>query len=111
MKLNKYGYKKIESEKEYWEEYNKWKKEFDKLNFKKLRKEPYKYIEEFEKKLIEGAMKEIISFEFAKKKIKRMYKEINAPQEFQMDMKEKKDYIKRKVKEYFKGKNKNKEKE
>lgn len=100
--LNEYGYRKITSEEMYNEEYKKWKKKLNQITFNKLRKDPEYYLKEFQRIMQEGAERELISFDFAEEKVKRMHNEMSAPQRFQMDMEEKKNYIKRKAREYFK---------
>jgi len=110
-KTNEYGYPLIESEEEYWEEFKKWKKKFNEITFNRLRKNPHYWVKVFEDVMNEGAEREVISFDYADKEIKRMHKEITAPQRFSMDMKEKRDYVKRKAKEYFKRKPKKDKKE
>lgn len=98
MKYNEYGYPKIESERQYWKEFNEWKKKLDKISFRKMYSQPYKLIEVLQ----EGAEREVISWEYVNQKINRMNKESRMPQEFKDDVSKGKEYVKKKAKDLFK---------
>lgn len=96
MKTNKYGYPKIESEKQYWDEYDKWKRKLKKIK-------PHKNgLEEYINLLDEGLQRELIDQEFHDEKINRLNKEIMLLKNFKGDISEKKIYLKRRLKKLFK---------
>jgi pyruvate dehydrogenase complex dehydrogenase (E1) component len=108
MKTNKYGYPLIENEEQYWEEFNKWKKEFNKINsLKSLSKDPFGYILKLDKILKEGVERDLIEEEYYIQKMNKVMKESQMPEEFKSDIRKGKQYIKKKTKELFKKKNKN----
>jgi hypothetical protein len=102
MKLNKFGYVKIESEEDYNKEFRKWNKRFKAISFKDLYRRPDYYITEINSLLNEGYERELISFEFKEKKLKQLNNEISSATNFKGDMVEKKRMLKDKVKQYFK---------
>jgi len=96
-KLNKYGYLLIEDEETYWKEFKKWKR---KLN--KLKPTSPEVVNRFEKLLEEGVKRELISKEYKKEKMNKIYKEVGLFHQFKGDVKDKKQYIKDKAKNLFK---------
>jgi pyruvate dehydrogenase complex dehydrogenase (E1) component len=107
MKLNKYGYPLIQSEKQYWEEHRKWKEKFNKINsLKQLSKDPFGYILKLDEILKEGVERDLIEEEYYIQKMKKVVKESQMPEEFKSDIRKGKQYIKKKAKELFKKKNK-----
>lgn len=112
-KLNKHGYPLIESEKQYWEEFKKWKKRFNKITWKQMKSNPYKYVEEIENLLNEAVDRDLLEKEYVDKKLNRLYKELQMPNKFKDDIQGGKRYLRKKAKELkqnFKRKKKDGEK-
>jgi len=98
MKNNKYGYPLIENEEQYWEEFNKWKKEFNKINsLKSLSKDPFGYILKLDKILKEGVQRDLIEEEYY---IHKCLKNLNLILEKENNILERKlkNYLKRRIK-------------
>lgn len=106
MKYNKKGYPKIESEEQYWEEYNKWKAKLDSWGLKDLGKDPQGFL----KILQEGADREVIPQEYVDKQVQRVHREAQMPEKFKEDVGKARKYIKDKAKSIFKKNGKNREK-
>lgn len=103
--INEKGYKIPESEEEYWEEYNKWKKRMKKLRNKLIRN-PGNYIQEFHDIMYEAVDRELLEKEYVDEKMENLYKEFRLPQEFIEDIRKgkrsAKEYIKKRAKKWFK---------
>lgn len=77
-------FKQVSTEEEYWKEHKAMKKRINKL-FRKSFKFMYKpsdFINEYENILAEYTFKGVVSDEWADKQRKRLYKELNHPEEF-----------------------------
>lgn len=119
-KNNKVIFKQVTSEEEYWKEHKQMKKRINKLfrkSFKFLYK-PNDFIDEYENILAEYTFKGVVSDEWADSQRKRLYNELNKPEEFKEfteDVKQKilsrkdkaVDYVSKKVKKTKKIKKNN----